>query len=71
MAKKDLSLGEDTDRSGKEQSKGEKREDAVQSGAEKPSEKTVVKNASATGLGAMGRNDQDQADEIQKSDPYR
>ena len=71
MAKKDLSLGEDTDRSGKEKSKGGKREDAVQNGEEKTPEQTVVKNASATGLGAMGRNDQDQADEIQKSDPYR
>ena len=71
MAKKDLSLGEDTDRSGKEQSKGDRREDAVQSGEEKTPGQTVVKNASATGLGAMGRNDQDQADEIQKSDPYR
>jgi hypothetical protein len=71
MAKKDLSLGEDTDRSGKEKSGSVRREDAVQTGKEKTPEQTVVKNASATGLGAMGRNDQDQADEIQKSDPYR
>jgi hypothetical protein len=71
MAKKDLSLGEDTDRSGKEKSGNDKREDTVNRGEEKIPEKTVVKNASATGLGAMGRNDQDQADEIQKSDPYR
>lgn len=71
MAKKDLSLGEDTDRSGKEKSGTDKRGDQVNSREEKTPEQTVVKNASATGLGAMGRNDQDQADEIQKSDPYR
>ena len=71
MAKKDLSLGEDTDRDGKEKSGSDKREETKNSGEEKIPERTIVKNASATGLGAMGRNDQDQADEIQKSDPYR
>jgi hypothetical protein len=71
MAKKDLSLGEDTDRDGKEKSGSDKREDTKNTGEEKIPAQTIVKNASATGLGAMGRNDQDQADEIQKSDPYR
>jgi hypothetical protein len=65
MAKKDLTTNIEI-----------KREDADQraaaeanssSGMERGEEKTVVKNAHATGLGAIGRNDQKISKE--KSDP--
>jgi len=57
MAKKDPDIKEDIDRGEKkEQNISIKKDDAPNDIA---SSETEVKNASATGLGAMGRNDQE------------
>ncbi len=56
MAKKDVTTNLDTEREEKCEQPSSDNASAARSGKE--NQKTVVKNAHATGLGAIGRNDQ-------------
>jgi hypothetical protein len=63
MAKKDPQIGENVDRegnipTGKTEGKEKQEQDSSNEGGKEG--KTEVKNANASGLGSMGRNDEDE-----------